>query len=248
MISQPAPLLTEADGQGRAPSKVSPPRPSGYCEEQPAQRRNSAAYLRVKRAGDFVCAALALLLLSWLFALLALMILLLEGRPVLFRQQRPGQAGRLFTLYKFRTMRVSAAGYGAVEAAATDAARLTRFGRVLRATGLDELPELFNIVRGDLSFVGPRPLLPEYLPLYSAEQAHRHDLRPGLTGLAQVRGRNLLSWEDRFEADVDYVRNVSLGLDLRILAATVGLMARRRGAQAPDGPTSRPFTGTKSAP
>jgi len=201
-------------------------------------------YARVKRAADFACALLALLLLSWLLALIALAVLLVEGRPVLFVQQRPGRGGRLFKLYKFRTMRPAPEGHSATEDAATDAARLTRFGRGLRATGLDELPELFNILRGDLSFVGPRPLLPEYLPLYTEEQAHRHDVRPGLTGLAQVRGRNLLSWEERFEADLEYVRRMSPALDLRILAATVGLVLRGRGAEAPDSPTSKPFAGS----
>ncbi|MCL2332300.1 MAG: sugar transferase [Actinomycetia bacterium] len=201
-------------------------------------------YLLVKRVGDFVCALLALVLLSWLLMLIALAVLLLEGRPVLFVQQRPGRGGRLFKLYKFRTMRPAPEGRSVAENAASDVARLTRFGRGLRATGLDELPELFNIARGDLSFVGPRPLLPEYLPLYTAEQVHRHDVRPGITGLAQVRGRNLLSWEERFAADLEYVREVSFGLDLRILAATVGLILRGRGAEAPDGPTSRPFTGS----
>ncbi|MCL2324099.1 MAG: sugar transferase, partial [Actinomycetia bacterium] len=122
-------------------------------------------YLRVKRAGDLVFALALLLLLSWLLVLIAAAVLLVEGRPVLFVQQRPGRGGRLFSLYKFRTMSAAAQGSSAVQAAATDAARLTRLGRVLRAVGLDELPQLFNIVRGDLSFVGPRPLLPEYLPL-----------------------------------------------------------------------------------
>jgi len=204
-----------------------------------------AGYLRVKRVLDVVGAVILLVLLSWLLLLLALAVLLLEGWPVLFSQQRPGRGGRLFALYKFRTMMVAPEGGTAVENASTDAARLTRFGRVLRATGLDELPELFNILKGDMSFVGPRPLLPEYLPLYNEEQAHRHDVRPGLTGLAQVRGRNLLSWEERFEADVEYVRGVSFGLDLRILATTVGLLFRGRGAEAPDSPTSKPFSGSE---
>jgi len=201
-------------------------------------------YLRVKRILDVVGALVLLVLCSWLLALLALLVLLFEGRPVLFSQRRPGRGGRLFALYKFRTMRPAPEGGSAVENAATDAARLTSFGRGLRATGLDELPELFNILRGDLSFVGPRPLLPEYLPLYNEEQAHRHDLRPGITGLAQVRGRNLLSWEERFEADVEYVREVSFGLDIWILFATVGLLFRGRGAEAPDSPTSEPFKGS----
>jgi len=191
-----------------------------------------------------VGALILLVLLSWLLLLLALLVLLMEGRPVLFAQQRPGRGGRLFKLYKFRTMRLAPEGQSAVENAATDATRLTRFGRILRATGLDELPELFNILKGDMSFVGPRPLLPEYLPLYNKEQAHRHDVWPGLTGLAQVRGRNLLSWEERFEADVEYVREVSLGLDLRILGATIGLVLHGRGAEAPDAPTSQPFSGS----
>jgi len=204
-----------------------------------------AGYLRVKRVFDVVGALTLLVLLSWLLLLLALAVLLLEGRPVLFVQERPGRGGRLFKLYKFRTMRLAPEGQTAVEDTATDTARLTRFGRDLRATGLDELPELFNILKGDMSFVGPRPLLPEYLPLYSEEQAHRHDVRPGLTGLAQARGRNLLSWEERFAADVEYVQNASFGLDLRILAATVELVLRGRGAEAEGRPTSEPFNGNK---
>jgi lipopolysaccharide/colanic/teichoic acid biosynthesis glycosyltransferase len=162
------------------------------------------------------------------------------GRPVLFRQVRIGLEGRPFTLLKFRTMRE------ATDAAGTplsDAARLTGFGRWLRATSLDELPSLWNVVRGDMALVGPRPLLPEYLPLYSPRQARRHEVLPGITGWAQVNGRNALTWEERLEMDVWYVDHRSVGLDLRILLRTIGAVARRDGIAQPGHATMEPFKG-----
>jgi lipopolysaccharide/colanic/teichoic acid biosynthesis glycosyltransferase len=157
------------------------------------------------------------------------------GPPVLFRQVRPGRGGRLFTLRKFRTMR---SGSG------PDEERLTSIGRWLRRTSLDELPELWNVVAGDMSLVGPRPLLVEYLDLYSPRQARRHDVRPGLTGLAQVEGRNLVDWDARLELDVRYVETRTLGLDLRILWRTIGLVLRREGISAEGEATMAPFRGS----
>ncbi|MBY6060308.1 sugar transferase [Microbacterium esteraromaticum] len=150
------------------------------------------------------------------------------GRPVLFSQERPGEDERIFTLYKFRSMRDADKAKGLV----TDEQRLTRFGKVLRSTSLDELPSLWNVARGDMSMVGPRPLLVEYLPLYSVEQARRHEVKPGVTGLAQVSGRNAISWEDRFALDIKYVDERSIGLDLRIVLGTLKSVIRRDGISA----------------
>jgi lipopolysaccharide/colanic/teichoic acid biosynthesis glycosyltransferase len=160
---------------------------------------------------------------------------------LLFRQVRPGLHGHPFTLYKFRTMRGAATGEAGVH---TDAERLTGFGRWLRATSLDELPELWNVLRGDMSLVGPRPLLMRYLPLYTAEQMRRHDVRPGVTGWAQVNGRNALSWEDKFALDVWYVDHRSLLLDLKILARTVAAVFRREGISYENSATMPEFTGS----
>jgi lipopolysaccharide/colanic/teichoic acid biosynthesis glycosyltransferase len=204
-------------------------------------------YDPIKRGLDLIVSLLLLVVLSPLFLLLALLVLLNLGSPILFRQQRPGKHGTIFTLYKFRTMTIdsSAVTTAAAPSTATDAVRLTRFGRVLRSTSLDELPELFNILKGDMSFVGPRPLLVEYLPLYSATQAQRHDVRPGLTGLAQVGGRNALSWEDRFTLDVRYVETRSLWLDLSILFRTIGAVVSHRGVTEEGSATMTPFTGSR---
>ncbi len=167
-----------------------------------------------KRIFDFIAALLGLVILSPIIVLLAILIRIFLGTPVLFRQTRPGYKGKPFTLYKFRTMN------DARDAAGNplpDAARLTDFGKFLRSTSLDELPELFNILRGDMSLVGPRPLLMEYLPLYSAEQMRRHDTMPGLTGWAQINGRNAIDWPTRFALDVWYVDHWSFWLDIKIL-------------------------------
>ena len=163
-----------------------------------------------------------------------------RGR-VLFRQVRPGWRGRPFTLYKLRTMTDARDAHGQL---LPDAARLSRLGRWVRATSLDELPQLWNVLRGDLSLVGPRPLLPQYLPLYSPRQARRHDVRPGLTGWAQVNGRNALSWEEKFRYDVWYAENLTLGLDLRILWRTAGRVLGARGITAPGQATTAAFTGS----
>ena len=172
----------------------------------------------VKRGLDFICALTALFLLSWLFGLLALFVRVKLGKPVLFRQTRPGKHGKPFTLRKFRTMTDQRDESGRL---LPDELRLTRFGSLLRRSSLDELPELWNILAGSMSLVGPRPLLMEYLPYYTQEEAHRHDLRPGLTGLAQVSGRNYIDWDARLAKDVEYIRNVSLAMDMRIILKTV---------------------------
>jgi sugar transferase EpsL len=162
------------------------------------------------------------------------------GAPVLFAQTRPGLHGRPFKMYKFRTMTDARDASGELK---PDAERLTRFGRWLRATSLDELPELFNVLKGDMSLVGPRPLLMEYLPLYSPEQARRHEVKPGITGWAQVNGRNALSWEDKFRLDVWYVDHRSLALDMKILLLTALRLVQRHGVSHPGHETMPRFTG-----
>lgn len=194
----------------------------------------------MKRAMDFSAALLAALLLAPVIVLVALLVRINLGTPVFFRQQRPGLHGRAFMMVKFRTMRDAA---GADGRPLPDELRLTRFGRFLRSSSLDELPELWNVLAGDMSLVGPRPLLMEYLPLYSAEQARRHEVRPGVTGWAQVNGRNAISWEEKFALDVWYVDNRSLWLDIRILFMTVGKVFRRQGISAAGEATMPRFTG-----
>jgi len=190
----------------------------------------------LKRALDVVLSAAGLLVLALPMAAIAVAIRVQMGSPVLFRQVRPGLHGTPFTLVKFRTMRT---GGG------TDADRLTRLGRFLRSTSLDELPELWNILIGDMSLVGPRPLLVEYLDRYSPRQARRHEVRPGLTGLAQVQGRNLVGWDERLELDVRYVEARSFVLDLRILARTARAVVRREGISGQGEATMAPFEGNQ---
>jgi lipopolysaccharide/colanic/teichoic acid biosynthesis glycosyltransferase len=192
----------------------------------------------VKRALDVSIAGLVLTVTAPVQAAVAMAVARDLGRPVLFRQERPGRGGHPFTLVKFRTMREPVAG------ATDDAARLTSLGRVLRSTSLDELPTLWNVLRGEMSLVGPRPLLMDYLKRYTPEQARRHEVRPGVTGLAQVNGRNDLDWADRFELDVWYVDHRSLALDLRILAGTVAAVLARRGISAQGQATAAEFRGT----
>ena len=193
-----------------------------------------------KRLFDLLTSALALIVLSPVLALTALLVRIQLGGPILFRQQRPGYKGRPFHIFKFRTMIDRFAPDGSL---LPDAERLTRFGRVLRSTSLDELPELFNILRGEMSVVGPRPLLMEYLPLYSAEQARRHDIPPGLTGWAQVHGRNALSWQDKFRLDVWYVDHWSFWLDLKIIFLTLVKVFKREGITQEGQATAEKFTG-----
>lgn len=199
----------------------------------------------MKRVIDFSAAVGALLLLSPLLVIVALLVRTKLGSPVLFRQLRPGLRGEAFAMLKFRSMTDARDASGAL---LPDAERLTSFGKFLRSSSLDELPGLWNIVRGDMSLVGPRPLLMDYLPLYSAEQARRHDVRPGLTGWAQINGRNALQWEQKFALDCWYVDNQSLWLDIKILMLTILKVLRRADISA-DGEATMPrFTGTPSSP
>lgn len=198
----------------------------------------------VKRSLDILGASAGLLLLLPVILFVALVIRIKLGSPVMFTQVRPGLDGRSFRMIKFRTMTDARGPDGEL---LPDAQRLTSFGRWLRATSIDELPELWNVLRGDMSLVGPRPLLLQYLPLYSAEQARRHDVRPGLTGWAQINGRNALSWDEKFALDTWYVDNRSLLLDLRILLATVARVLRRDGISADGEATMTVFKGNGRA-
>ncbi len=198
----------------------------------------------MKRAFDLVLAAIGVLLFALPLLVLAVLVRRKLGGPVLFRQVRPGRGGRLFEMVKFRTMTSERGPDGAL---LPDAQRLTDFGRFLRATSLDELPEIWNVLKGDMSFVGPRPLLVEYLPLYSAQEARRHEVRPGITGWAQVNGRNALSWQEKFRLDVWYVDHHSLTLDLKILRMTVRKVFVREGISAAGEATMAPFTGSVSS-
>ena len=196
-------------------------------------------YDSLKRGLDVVAAGAGLVLISPVLACVALAVALNLGQPVLFCEPRAGKDGRVFLLLKFRTMRSPDPARGLV----TDAERLTPFGRALRSTSLDELPSLWNVLRGDMSIVGPRPLLVRYLDRYSAEQERRHEVRPGITGLAQARGRNQLSWDERFVLDVDYVERRSLALDARIVFETVLAVLRRDGITSPGHVTMPEFQG-----
>jgi sugar transferase EpsL len=195
----------------------------------------------VKRGFDLVVAVVALVVLAPVLVVVALLVLVFLGRPVLFRQVRPGLGGRPFALYKFRTMHPPPPELSELDDLEE---RLTGVGQLLRAAGLDELPELVNVLKGDMSLVGPRPLLMQYLPLYTAEQARRHLVRPGITGLAQISGRSELAFERRFELDVYYVDHQSLWLDLTILARTVPAVCRRREPGASGRVALAPFTGS----
>jgi lipopolysaccharide/colanic/teichoic acid biosynthesis glycosyltransferase len=199
----------------------------------------------MKRAIDFLVSLVLLVILSPVMLIVAIGVRLDVGSPILFRQERPGLRGRPFILYKFRTMRGAKTGEFSGD---DDDQRLTDFGRRLRATSLDELPELWNVLRGDMSLVGPRPLLMRYLPLYSAEQMRRHDVKPGLTGWAQVNGRNALDWDDKFRLDVWYVDHRSLALDLKILLRTAAAVFGRAGISHENSATMHEFTGPKPAP
>lgn len=203
-------------------------------------RRAPAAESRTKRSFDVAVSGAVLILFSPLFALLALLIRLRLGSPIFFRQMRPGLLGKPFLMVKFRTMTDARNAEGQL---LPDGERLTPFGRFLRSTSLDELPELWNVLRGDMSLVGPRPLLLAYLDRYSPEQARRHEVRPGITGLAQVNGRNALTWAEKFRLDVVYVDTWTFGLDLRILAKTVVAVLRREGIAAPGQSTMEEFRG-----
>ncbi len=199
-------------------------------------------YLTVgKRALDLSCAALLLLLASPVLLLTGFLLFFINGQEVLFFQDRPGRNGRLFRIIKFKTMTDERSPSGELK---PDAERLTPFGAFIRKVSLDELLQLINVIRGDMSLVGPRPLLPEYLPLYSDFQARRHEVLPGITGLAQVSGRNLISWEEKFELDVAYVDKLSFKLDMKILLMTALQLVKPRGVSAQDEATMPRFTGS----
>jgi sugar transferase EpsL len=198
--------------------------------------------LITKQLFDITLSTLVLISLSPLFGLLALLVRVKLGSPILFQQQRPGFGGKPFVLYKFRTMTDARDGQGAL---LPDAERLTPFGRFLRSTSLDELPELINVLKGEMSLVGPRPLLMQYLPLYTPEQMRRHEVKPGITGWAQVNGRNALSWEEKFALDIWYVDNYNLRLDLKILWMTLTKVLKKEGISQPGTATMPVFMGSK---
>jgi len=206
------------------------------------QKEKRGPYRRYfKRPLDFVCSLAAIIILSPILLLIALLVRIKLGSPVIFKQQRPGMNEKIFTLYKFRTMTDERDEKGGL---LPDEVRLTDFGKFLRASSLDELPELFNILKGDMSIVGPRPLLIEYLPLYNAYQRRRHEVRPGLTGWAQVNGRNAISWEEKFNYDVEYVDNLSFFLDVKIIFLTIMKVLKREGINQEGRATMEPFRGT----
>lgn len=198
----------------------------------------------IKRLLDILISAFALIILSPLLLVTAVLVRIKLGSPVIFSQERPGKDEKIFKLHKFRSMSDARDENGEL---LPDAERLGKFGRILRATSLDELPELWDIFRGKMSLVGPRPLLVKYLPLYNEEQHRRHNVSPGLTGWAQVHGRNLVSWEERFAYDVDYVNNISLALDARIILMTVCCVFARKGINAEGSATMEAFMGTETA-
>lgn len=197
----------------------------------------------IKRALDILCSLTAIILFCWLFAIVAVLVRIKLGSPVIFKQPRPGKDEKVFMLHKFRSMTDETDDKGEL---LPDEMRLTRFGRFLRSTSLDELPELWDILIGNMSIIGPRPLLVKYLPLYNDEQRRRHEVRPGLTGWAQVHGRNLTSWEERFAYDTDYVDHLSFALDVKIVFMTVHCVFAREGISAEGSATMEAFTGTEA--
>lgn len=207
------------------------------------ESNNTGIYSRFfKRPMDFLLSLAAILVLSPVLIIVTILVRLKLGSPVLFKQKRPGLNERIFTMYKFRTMTDEKDENGEL---LPDSVRLTKFGRMLRATSLDELPELFNILKGDMSIVGPRPLLIQYLELYNANQKRRHEVRPGLSGLAQVNGRNAISWEDKFDLDVEYVNNVSFIGDWKIILLTIKKVFIKEGISSDTSVTMEYFEGSR---
>lgn len=195
-----------------------------------------------KRALDIFCSLMALLVFWWLYVIVAILVRVKLGSPVLFTQERPGKDEKIFKLYKFRTMTDARDENGRL---LPDDVRLTKFGKLLRSTSLDELPEVFNILKGDMSIIGPRPLLVKYLPLYNEEQKRRHEVRPGLSGYAQVNGRNSVSWEEKFRMDVEYVDRVTFVGDVKIILGTVlKAFVKREGINSETAATMEEFKGT----
>jgi len=194
----------------------------------------------IKRVIDFLLSLLAIIIFSPVFVVIGVLVKIKLGSPIIYKQKRPGLNGKVFTIYKFRTMTDEKDDKGNL---LPDGLRLTSFGKLLRSTSLDELPELFNIVRGEMSIVGPRPLLVQYLPLYNDRQKRRHEVRPGLTGLAQINGRNSLTWEDKFEYDVKYVDTLSFFGDIKIFLNTLKKVIIREGISSNSASTMEPFTG-----
>lgn len=212
------------------------------------QKRSNGLYANVfKRIIDIIVSLLFIICCFWLYIIIAVLVKIKLGSPVIFKQKRPGKIDaktgteKIFCLYKFRTMTNEKDKNGNL---LPDEKRLTSFGLWLRSTSLDEIPEFFNILKGDMSLIGPRPLLVQYLDRYSAEQRHRHDVRPGLTGLAQVNGRNLVSWEERFKLDIEYVKNISFMTDLKIIIETIKVVLKKEGINSLESVTMEEFNGT----
>ena len=196
----------------------------------------------IKRPLDLICSLIAIIFFSWLYLIIAVLVRMKLGSPVIFTQERPGKDEKIFKLYKFRTMTDAKDEKGTL---LPDSVRLTKFGKMLRATSLDELPEAFNIVKGDMSLVGPRPLLIQYLPLYSEKQRQRHDVRPGLSGYAQVNGRNSITWTHKFELDCEYVRRITFVGDIKILFQTVvKAFIKQEGISSATSDTMEDFDGS----
>jgi len=191
-----------------------------------------------KRLIDVVLSIIALIVLSPVLLITAILVRIKLGSPIIFKQKRPGKNEKIFTMYKFRTMTNKKDENGEL---LPDEVRLTRFGKFLRSLSIDELPELINIVKGDMSIIGPRPLLVEYLPYYDEVQKHRHDVRPGLTGLAQVNGRNIINWNDRFKYDIEYIQNITLKRDIKILWQTVKVVIKKTGITSINSSTMEKF-------
>lgn len=210
-------------------------------KQHPGKRSPKGIYEAFfKRMLDFMCGIAAIIVFSPVYLVIGILVRLKLGSPVLFSQERPGKDEKIFRLYKFRTMTNERDANGNL---LPDEARLTNFGRILRTTSLDELPEALNIIKGDMSVIGPRPLLVKYLPRYNEEQRHRHDVRPGLTGYAQAHGRNTVAWEDRFAMDVRYTGNVTFRNDLQILLDTVKTVVKREGITSETSVTMEEFRG-----
>lgn len=199
-------------------------------------------YKSVKRALDFICSLFALLVFSPLMLVAAILIKLDDGGPAFFRQKRPGKDGKVFEVYKFRTMTVRTEDENGNPL--SDMERMTKIGKILRKTSIDELPQFINVFKGEMSFIGPRPLLCEYLELYSPQQARRHEVRPGISGWAQVNGRNAITWEEKFDYDVYYVDNISFVLDIKILVKTVTDVIKGTGVNSGEQNTMEKFKGT----